>query len=252
MSSETRWDRAMRILSPLCDQVNSYSWYKERPIIIENIEDFLLFDSNDSEFPGVGDKNFLFIHKNASIPQDSISLEGSGNVVVISSGVSLSKSKIYAVGKNSLAFIGSNVRMTKCSIRLASRGNCFSVGENTTWESGTASVMEDGIYLAIGRDCMFSSNIEMMTSDKHPIFDRITGERLNKPKSIIIEDNVWMGRGVKISKGAHLKHDGIIGQGSLVTKSTNSYCAYAGIPARLIRENVEWRRSLKVQNIDPS
>lgn len=252
MGNETRWDRAMRILIPLCNQMNSYSWYKKRPIVIDNIEDFLLFDEENTEFPGIGNKNFLFIHKNSSIPYGSISLEGSGNIAVISSGVSLSKSKIHAAGKNSLIFLGQNVRMTKCSIRLASRGNCFSVGEGTTWESGTASIMEDEIYLAIGRDCMFSSNIEMMTSDKHPIFDRSTGARLNKPGSIIIEDNVWMGRNVKIGKGVQLKHDGIIGQGSLVTKSTTSYCAYAGIPARLIRENVEWRRSLKVQQIDPS
>jgi hypothetical protein len=249
---ETRWDRAMRIFDQICNQINSYSWYRDSPIVIEGIENFQLYDGGDSAFSGIGDKNFLFVHKSVSVPSDCVRLEGSGNVVVISSGVSLTKSKIHTVGKNGLIFLGSNVRMTKCSIRLANRGNCFSVGENTSWESGSASVMEDEIYVTIGSGCMFSSNVEMMTSDKHPIFDRATGERLNKPRSIVIEDNVWLGRNVKINKGVHLKHGGIIGQGSLVTKSTKPYCAYAGIPARLIRENVEWRRSLKVQNIDPS
>jgi acetyltransferase-like isoleucine patch superfamily enzyme len=242
----------MRILGQIFNQINSYSSYRDSPILIERIEDFQLFDGNDIRFSGIGDKNFLFVHKNANVPSDCIHLEGSGNVVVISSGVSLTKSKILAIGKNGLVFLGPNVRMTKCSVRLASRGNCFSVGENTSWESGNASVMEDEIYLAIGSGCMFSSNIEMMTSDKHPIFDRTTGERLNKPSSIIIEDNVWLGRSVKVGKGVHIKHDCIIGQGSLVTKSTKPYCAYAGVPARLIRENVEWRRSLKTKTIDPS
>lgn len=249
LEGESRWDRAKRILTPLREQINAHV---SRPIFIDNTDDFNLFDEYSKEFPGVGKKNFLLIHKSVSIFPESILMEGSGNVIVVSSGVSLSKSKIYAAGKNGLIFLGLNTRLTKCSIRLGSRGNCFSVGENTTWEGGSASVLEDNMCLEIGRNCMLSANIEMMTSDKHPIFDRSTGERLNKPKSIIIEDNVWLGRNVKITKGVHLKQGCIIGQGSLVTKSTKPYCAYAGIPARLIRENVEWRRSLKVKNIDPN
>lgn len=252
MPDETRMERAIRVLTPLYQQINSYAFFKEKPLNINILNEFHLFDENSTEYPGIKEKNFLLVHKEASIPQDCLSLDGSGNVVVVYPRASLNKSKLHLVGKNCLAILGEGARLTKCSIRLGSRGNCFSVGENTTWESGTASIMEDNIYLAIGRDCMFSTNIEMMTSDKHPIFDRSTGERLNKPGSIIIEDNVWLGRSVKIGKGVHLKHDCIIGQGSLVTKSTNPYCAYAGTPARLIRENVEWRRSLKVKNIDPA
>ena len=43
-----------------------------------------------------------------------------------------------------------------------------------------------GSNLEIGRDCMFSNNVIVRTSDSHAIYDLHINQRLNKTKSISI------------------------------------------------------------------
>lgn len=55
-------------------------------------------------------------------------------------------------------------------------------------------------------------------------------------KGIIIEDDVWIGCGVRILDGVIIKRGCVLGAGCVVTKSTEPYGVYAGIPARLIKK----------------
>ena len=52
---------------------------------------------------------------------------------------------------------------------------------------------------------------------------------------IIIEDDVWIGCGVRILDGVTIAKGCVIGAGSVVTKSTIPYGIYAGVPAKLIK-----------------
>jgi len=51
-------------------------------------------------------------------------------------------------------------------------------------------------------------------------------------KGIIIEDDVWLGSGVKVMDGVTIKKGSVIGAGAVVTKSTEPYGVYIGVPAR--------------------
>ena len=54
---------------------------------------------------------------------------------------------------------------------------------------------------------------------------------------ITIGSDVWIGTGVRVLDGVTITDRVTIGAGSVVTKSIRSPGVYAGVPARLIREN---------------
>jgi acetyltransferase-like isoleucine patch superfamily enzyme len=53
---------------------------------------------------------------------------------------------------------------------------------------------------------------------------------------ITIEDDVWLGCGVKVLDGVTITKGCIIAAGSVVNKSTMPYSIYAGIPAKKIKD----------------
>jgi acetyltransferase-like isoleucine patch superfamily enzyme len=53
-------------------------------------------------------------------------------------------------------------------------------------------------------------------------------------KGIVIEDNVWIGAGVKILDGVVIASGCVVGAGSVVTRSLDPNGVYVGVPARRI------------------
>ena len=88
--------------------------------------------------------------------------------------------------------------------------------------------------IIIGKNCIFGNNVSIHDFDGH----KING--VEGIKSIIIEDNCWIGEGVTILKGVTLGSGTIVGAGSVITKSTPKNSIVAGNPARIVKENVTW------------
>ena len=53
-------------------------------------------------------------------------------------------------------------------------------------------------------------------------------------KGITIEDEVWLGAGVRILDGVTIGHHSVVGAGAVVTRSIPSSCTAVGVPARAI------------------
>ena len=119
---------------------------------------------------------------------------------------------------------------------------CLSVGKNTTIENAELAVAETGSQLTIGEDCMLSSNIRISTTDSHSIVDRYSGKRLNHAKSISIGNHVWIGYNANINKGVTIGSNAIVAGNTLVTKDVPSFTIVAGIPGKVVKENVAWNR----------
>lgn len=51
---------------------------------------------------------------------------------------------------------------------------------------------------------------------------------------IFIEDNCWLGAGVKVLAGVTIGHDSVIGAGAVVTKDIPPYSVAVGVPAKVL------------------
>lgn len=194
----------------------------------------------------MGKANFILVHKSTPIGKTvRFKFVGTHNVVVIGKDVDLGSLSLSCFGKFGVVIISDECAFKTCRIALKHRTGDVVLGKGLSWVGGSIVVQEDDNGVVVGDDCLFSWDIEIMPTDAHPIYDRESGERINPPKPIYVGPRTWLGRGVSIAKGVRIARGSIIGQASLVTKNTEEFCAYGGVPAKLIRRDVEWRRTVK-------
>ena len=91
---------------------------------------------------------------------------------------------------------------------------------------------------------MFSNNIHIRSSDSHPIVDNETGEIINKDKEVKIGNHVWLAANCKILKGCVIEDGAVVGAHSIVTKQVPSNTIVAGNPARVVKNNITWKRQI--------
>jgi acetyltransferase-like isoleucine patch superfamily enzyme len=97
--------------------------------------------------------------------------------------------------------------------------------------------------IRIGDNCMFAANVTISDSDWHGIYNRIRPFRCTK--SVVIENNVWLGERVIVNKGVTIGENSVVGAGSVVTKNIPANSVAAGNPARIIKTINPKRRMLK-------
>lgn len=148
-----------------------------------------------------------------------VNISGIQNKFILEKGVKLRNATIHIRGNNCNIHIGAN--STIGGIRIVNAGNNNNI--------------------VIGSNCMFSDNIEVWASDTHKIFNR-DGLLINTEKSIIIEDNVWIGSHVKILKGITIGGNSVIGMGSTVTHNVEKSTLNVGSPAKQIKRDIYWER----------
>lgn len=93
--------------------------------------------------------------------------------------------------------------------------------------------------ITIGDYCAISDNVQILDSDFHPI--TYNGETSTMSKPVHIGNHVWIGRSAIILKGVTIGDGAIVGAGSIVTRDVPARCLVAGTPAKVIRENVDWK-----------
>lgn len=87
----------------------------------------------------------------------------------------------------------------------------------------------------IGNDVAISHNVIIRDSDNHSI----TGQSAFSAP-IIIGNHVWIGMNAIILKGVTIGDGAVIAAGSIVTHDIPPNSLAAGIPAKVIRKNIEW------------
>lgn len=91
--------------------------------------------------------------------------------------------------------------------------------------------------IIIGDDVKISENVTIRDSDNHEI--QYSGYEISKP--IIIGNHVWIGLNATILKGVNIGDGAIIAAGAVVTKDVPARTLVGGIPATIIKENIEWK-----------
>ena len=168
---------------------------------------------------------------------------GGGNYLYIGKNSSLKNSVFYFFGPNNIVKISDNVHLRDATFWIEGTNNAIFIDEFTTSHGNIQFAACEGSVIHIGKDCMFSHDIYLRTTDSHPIFKH--GERINKAKNINIGNHVWVGMQSLILKGANIPDGCIVGARTLVTESKfTPNSIIIGQPAKLVKNDIKWNRSL--------
>ena len=94
-----------------------------------------------------------------------------------------------------------------------------------------------GDIVEIGSGCAIGRDVVIRSYDGHTICK----EEYNVSLPIMIGNHVWIGQRAIILKGVTIGDGAIIAAGAIVTKDVPANCAVAGIPAKVIKENIKWK-----------
>lgn len=93
-----------------------------------------------------------------------------------------------------------------------------------------------GDKIEIGHGCAIGRDVVIKSYDGHMI--KMSGYSISKP--IKIGNHVWIGQGATILKGVTIGDGAIIAAGALVTKDVPAKSIVGGVPAKVLKDSVEW------------
>lgn len=187
--------------------------------------------------------NRLTIKNNGSCLFKRKEVIGNNNYMEIGKKSLLYKNDLIIHGSNNSIKIGDNCKLGRyCRILLYGSNMNLIIGSNTTLTHDDELLLqEDFSNIRIGQDCLFSHDINIRTSDAHPIFEIHSNNRCNYAKNVYIGDRVWITPHCVIQKGVSIGDGSIIATNSVVTKNIPNNCIAAGMPAKIVREDIYWR-----------
>lgn len=92
--------------------------------------------------------------------------------------------------------------------------------------------------ITIGENVAISENVTIRDSDNHQM--NYPGYQTSQP--ITIGNNVWIGMNATILKGVTIGSGAVIAAGAVVTKDVPEGCLAGGVPARVLKRNVQWSK----------
>ena len=167
---------------------------------------------------------------------------GNDNKIIVGKDAYVTDTTFYLRGDRHEIWIGADCKYYGGSIWLEDSDCRVYIGEKTTVMDAHLCAQENKSIIRLGKDCMLSNNIIIRTSDSHSIIDNDTKHRINPAQNINIGDHVWIGAWARILKGTTIGNNSVIAIGSIVTSKVESNCIAAGIPAKVVKENIDWDR----------
>jgi acetyltransferase-like isoleucine patch superfamily enzyme len=124
-------------------------------------------------------------------------------------------------------------------------GGDITIGEDTY--IGPYVCMAGPGFIQIGKDCMIASHSSLYANN-HVFADpnRRFREQGLTVKGIAIEDDCWLGSGVRVLDGVTIGKGSIIGAGAVVTRDIPPYSIAVGVPAKVISK----RGAVNISKVD--
>lgn len=155
--------------------------------------------------------------------------------------------------KNSFGSCGKDVHIAEKSdikgIKNLFIGNNVSIGPHSLlWTTRAKIIIKDKVIIG--------PNLSIITGDHKIncvgkyIADVADEEKdMNDDQDVIIQNDVWIGANVTILKGVTVAEGCVVGGGTVLTKSTEPYGIYVGVPGRRIKERFSDEDLVKHKNI---
>lgn len=170
-----------------------------------------------------GSNNTLQIAKSI-IKNININIQGSNNIITIKEECIIRNTNIIVIGSSLNLSIGKNTQIAEAEIVCGGRNSKVFIGDNVLMAHG----------------------IEIRNNDGHSIYSA-DGTLLNPSKDIHISNNVWLSQHTKILKGAHIGSNSVVAISAVVSSGDYpSGSILAGIPARIVKENISWGVELPI------
>lgn len=180
--------------------------------------------------------------------KQSFYIKGNNNTILIDSNCVIRDTSFFVSGDNNNIHISEQCTSMSVEFHVEQSNNVICVGEGTTMHGrGGRSIhiaVDEGTIVDIGKDCMFSNDIQIRTSDSHSIIDT-GGNRLNYARDIVIGNHCWIGLGCILTKGTRLRDYTVVGAGSVCTREIECQnVIVAGNPAKVIKSEINWDRKI--------
>jgi galactoside O-acetyltransferase len=151
-------------------------------------------------------------------------------------------------GKQLLVLGGPHIRIGAhfscwrlCTLAACTDGR-IEIGNHVSFNANVYVNACSGGTIRIGNDVLVGPNVVLRASDHR--FDDLTRPirmQGHTAKTIVIEDDVWLGSNVTVVGGVRIGRGSVIAAGAVVTSDVAPYSIVGGVPARLIRKRGESR-----------
>ena len=147
--------------------------------------------------------------------------------------------RLNAVNPRSKIRLGCRVSLERGVDIIA--GNChIEIGELTSL--GPYTCIAGSGYIKIGKGCLIGSHVGIYSNNHN--FDDLTRYICLQGitcQGIVIEDDCWLGTGVKVLDRVTIGQGSVIGAGAVVTKDIPPYSVAVGVPAKVIAHRSDRR-----------
>jgi acetyltransferase-like isoleucine patch superfamily enzyme len=129
------------------------------------------------------------------------------------------------------------------------------IGEGVWIGRGFEITAAEGQQVTIGGDCLIAPLTTIRADDSHPLYDGVTGRRINHSRSVRVGEHVWIGRDSVLLPGSQIGDGAVIGFRGMVTGSrpVPARALAVGSPVRVVRRDVVWlRKHLQMSEIPES
>lgn len=172
----------------------------------------------------VMNRSCIYLANTASIDMDEQS-----SLEINHQDYQIEKGKIcrLSIADKARLHICGNVSLLKDSTIYIHPKALLTIGKNTYLKG---SIIDCSFQIAIGNDCALADGVRIMDNTFH----------LHNSRGVRIGNKVWIATNAIILPGVTVGDGAIVAAGAVVTRDVPEKCMVAGVPARVIKENVEW------------
>lgn len=166
--------------------------------------------------------------------------------LIVHANMYLNDNKQSGSNAECLLLLREGARMTVNGLVQLYYGDTVQVHQNASltmgevhFNTGTTIVCSNS--MKIGQMVTSGRGVFIFDSDHHYI---VNGDKkwINRPREVVIEDNVWIGLKSTILKGSYIKKQTMVAAHSVVVGECGGNAIIAGTPAKIIKENIRWYR----------